>query len=135
MIKFGIFIALVILAVSFFSPGLLKNWKQKSLEFFNPAAKEKRLLGDLNGQISELNKILNNVGLSEKERNKKIGSILENAQSVVSEIEDLNEKGDLTATVTNLIQKVFPKNKENISPGATWVPPGLIPITECVPKK
>lgn len=135
MIKFGIFIALVILAVSFFSPGIVKNWKQKSLEFFNPAVKEKRLLGNLNDQIAELNKVLNNTGLSEKERNKKIGSILENAQSVVSEIEDLNEKGDLTATVTNLIQKILPKSKENASPDPTWVPPGLIPITECVPKK
>lgn len=135
MIKLGIFVVLVILAVSFFSPGAVKNWKQKSLEFLNPAVKEKRLLGDLNNQITELSKVLNNTGLSEKEKNKKIGSILENTQSVVSELEDLNEKGDLTATVTNLIQKVLPKSKENTNPGPTWVPPGLIPVTECVPKK
>lgn len=130
MIRLAGFLLITLLTIYFWAPDLIRDWKQKSVEFINPAVKEKRLLGDLNYQMEELGDLLNNGALSDKERVKKMNSIIQDSQDKISEVGQINEKGDVTATLNNLLQKVLPKSENKLSPQPTWLPAG----TECKTK-
>lgn len=133
MLKLAGFIIIAILILGFLNPKIFQDWKQKTIEFINPVAKEKRLLGDLSSQINELDSLINNEALSNKEKTKKINSLIQNSHGTISEIGSLNDKSDLISTVGNLLQKVL-STKEKLSPQPTWIPPSLIK-TKCDPVK
>ena len=125
-------IILILIGIAVFKPSILQNWKNKTLEFINPAFKERRLLGDLDSQIRELGGLINDNGKKLSPDNlKRINSILENSQSTISEVERLNEKGDFSATINNLLQKVLPGNDNKLKSEPTWIPPSLISSENC----
>ena len=68
MFKLTGFIITGALILAFLNPKIFQDWKQKTIEFINPAAKEKRLLNTLDSQINEFGLLINDGSLSEKEK-------------------------------------------------------------------
>ena len=117
---------IILVTLAFLKPNIFYEWKQKILEFINPAVKEKRLLSDLDYQLGELSNFINrDFSLSEKERNKKINSVIENSKNLISEIKETSEKSDIMATVSNILGKVLPTNKEDLKTQPTWIPENI----------
>lgn len=127
MFRVGGFLIVILITLVFLNPQIFNNLKERSIEFVNPAVKEKRLLNDLSYQIEEFGNLANSEefsALSEDEKINTISSFLGSHKSTLSEIEQLNEKRDLAATVSNLLQKILPGNKTQLDPQPTWLPAG-----------
>lgn len=115
-----IFIIALLLGATFlwFNREKVSEFKRNTIETINPAAKEKRLLGEMEKNLAQLDALLNEK--SGPEQNKKIASILNSAKQTLSELQETNAKLDIGANLSNLLQKVIPL-AEKASP--TWVPP------------
>lgn len=127
MLRVGGFLIVILITLVFLNPQIFRNLKEKSIEFVNPAVKEKRLLNDLSYQIDEFGNFVNSEefsALSGGEKINTISSFVEGYKSTLSEVEQLNEKGDLIATVSNLLKKVLPGKNNRLDPQPTWLPPG-----------
>lgn len=99
----------------------IQEFKRNAIETINPAAKEKRLMGEIQGNINELDTLLHTKNpLSTSEQAKKIGALLNNAKQTLSELQQTNEKLDLGANLSHLIQKLIPLEDK---PSPTWLPP------------
>ena len=125
MLKLTGAILMGVLVLAFLNPKVFQDWKQKTIEFINPAAKEKRLLNTLDSQINEFGLLINDESLSEKEKIKKINSLIENSHGNISEIENLNDKSDLASIASNFFNKILPGDKEKLSPQPTWLSPNI----------
>ena len=90
----------------------VEDYKQKIIETVNPAAKERRLLGELENSLAVLEKL----SLADKQ---KVSATLSNARSTLQELRDTNQKADLGANLSNLIQKIVPFD---LKPSPTWLP-------------
>jgi hypothetical protein len=129
MYRIGGFLIFVIATTWFVNPEIFQRFKQKSLELFNPAKKEQRLIEDLGGRLDQINNFINSdefPTLSEEEKIARINSLLEESGNTLKLIEESNRKGDIAATGSNILQKILPgsKGKEVLSPDPTWLPPG-----------
>lgn len=103
----------------------IQEFKRNAIETINPAAKEKRLMGEIQDNINELDILLNTKNpLSSPEQAKKIASALNQTKQTLSELQQTNEKLDLGANLSHLIQKLIPLEDK---PSPTWLPP----IKEC----
>ncbi len=109
----------------FFNQDKIEDYKQRIVETINPAAKEKRLLSELETSLGELGSVLEKsstepekLSASEKQ---KISTALGKTQTVLQELKETNKKSDLVANLSNLIQKIVPFESE---PSPTWLPSG-----------
>lgn len=125
MFKLAGVIVAGVLVLGFLNPKTFENWKQKTIEFINPAAKEKKLLNNLNSGINEISLSINDKLLSENDKIKKINSLIDSSHGTISEIESLNDKSDLISTVSTFLKKILPGDKQKFSPQPTWFPPGF----------
>lgn len=91
----------------------VEEFKQKAIESINPAAKEKRLLGELSGNLSKFDQLI-----AQKDSSG-LASALNQARGILEELKETNEKTDLGANLSNLIQKVVPLPAK---PSPTWLP-------------
>lgn len=110
----------------FFNRQKIENFKQKIIETVNPAVKERRLLGELETELNQLDYFLNNPtavnqkSLGGSDEQKTVLAI-NKARSALAELKETNKKNDLGASVSNLIQKIIPLN---VQPSPTWLPSG-----------
>ena len=111
---------LIASALIVFNRQKIEDYKQKIIEVVNPAAKERRLLGELENNLNQLGSSadLDKLSVSDKQ---KLSAAISNAQSTLQELKETNQKIDLGANLSNLLQKIVPLNSE---PSPTWVPPG-----------
>lgn len=101
----------------FFNQDKIEEYKQRIVETVNPAAKEERLLSELETSLGELSEKLS---VSEKQ---KVSTVLSKTQSTLQALKEINKKGDLVANLSNLVQKIVPFESE---PFPTWLPPGQV---------
>lgn len=97
----------------------VQEYKRQTIEAINPAAKERRLVGELKNNLANLELTLaknpKNAAGSEE-----ISSLLNSAKSTLQELQETSQKNDIGANLSNLIQKVVPLAA---TPSPTWLPP------------
>ncbi len=121
MVKIVGIILLIGAVFLFLNRDKIQEFKRNTIETINPAVKEKRLMGEIQNSISQLDTILNDKNAkASPEQNKKISTILNSAKQTLSELQQTNQKLDLGANLSNLIQKFIPLEDK---PTPTWVPP------------
>ncbi|HEY4484438.1 MAG TPA: hypothetical protein VI978_01810 [Candidatus Paceibacterota bacterium] len=99
----------------------VENFKQSIIETVNPAVKEKRLIGELKNNLESLDALLSDKSTASKdEKIKKANIAISDAQKTLEELQQTNQKSDLGANLSNLIQKFVPLGSE---PSPTWLPP------------
>lgn len=114
-------------ALVFLNRQKIEEYKQKIIEVINPAAKERRLLGELETNLDQLDSSLTNLAVGGKSLveaesdQKKLNTAIANARSTLQELKETNKKNDLGASVSSLIQKIIPLSSK---PSPTWLPPG-----------
>lgn len=91
----------------------IEDYKQKVIETVNPAAKERRLLGELENGLTNLD----NLSLVDKQ---KVSTVLGHVKSTLQELKETNQKADLGANLSNFLQKIVPFD---LKPSPTWLPP------------
>ena len=104
------------------------DYKQKVIEVINPAAKEKRLLGELETNFDQLGSIINSGNLASADK-QKLTTAMGNIKSTLVEFKETNQKTDLGANLSNLLQKIVPFDLE---PSPTWLPPSLTAAADCL---
>lgn len=130
MFKFLGFSLAVLAVLVFWQKDRLLDFKQQIIEVINPAVKERRLTEEIGVGLTELESVMADKELSTEERNKKIAETINKIQSTVGALQDSNEKLDLGANLSNLIQKFVPL-EEKATP--TWIPPS--PESSCEKSK
>src|SRR3989338_6662283 len=109
-------------ALLFINKDKIEDYKQRVIESINPAAKEKRIISELETNLGGLESILNTpialkeMSTSEKQR---LNTAIASARTTLQELKENNQKTDLAANLSNLIQKVLPFD---IKPSPTWLP-------------
>ena len=109
-------------ALLFINKDKIEDYKQRVIESINPAAKEKRIISELETNLGVLESILNTpialkeMSTSEKQR---LNTAIASARTTLQELKENNQKTDLAANLSNLIQKVLPFD---IKPSPTWLP-------------
>lgn len=121
--KISLFIILVLAGLIILNKEKVSDYKKKIIEAVNPAVKEKRLLGELGSSLDQLENLLSGKENlpSQGEVNKKAKTALNSFKKTLEELRETNEKTDLGASLSNLIQKFIPLVSE---PSPTWLPPG-----------
>ena len=120
MIRFFGIALLIGAAFVFFNRDKVTEFKRNAIETVNPAAKEKRLMDEIGANLNKLDALLADKN-AKPETLKEIASTINNAKQTLAELQQTNEKLDLGANLSNLIQKIVPL-AEKASP--TWLPPG-----------
>lgn len=108
----GVFI-LIAAALLFLNREKIEDYKQRIIEAVNPAAKEGRLLGELESEINNLEKVS---PVDKQKFNTALGS----AKATIQELKATNQKTDLGANLSNILQKISPFESK---PSPTWLPP------------
>lgn len=95
----------------------ISEFKRNTIEAINPAVKEKRLIGEIRDNIDRLD-----AWLASPPSNSfpNIASVINQTKQTLSELQQTNEKLDLGANLSHLIQKVLPLAEK---PAPTWSPP------------
>jgi len=109
-------------ALLFINKDKIEDYKQRVIESINPAAKEKRIISELETNLGVLESILNTpIELKEMSANEKqrLNTAIASARTTLQELKENNQKTDLAANLSNLIQKVLPFD---IKPSPTWLP-------------
>lgn len=109
-------------ALLFINKDKIEDYKQRVIESINPAAKEKRIISELETNLGVLESILNTpIALKEMSANEKqrLNTAIASARTTLQELKENNQKTDLAANLSNLIQKVLPFD---IKPSPTWLP-------------
>ncbi|MBI2676518.1 MAG: hypothetical protein HYX21_00990 [Candidatus Yanofskybacteria bacterium] len=121
MAKFIGFTLLIAAVLVVLNREKVENFKQSVIETINPAVKEKRLIGELKNSLEGLDALLSDKSTASKdEKIKKANIAVSNARKTLEELQSTNQKSDLGANLSNLIQKFVPLNSE---PSPTWLPP------------
>ncbi len=138
MIKFLIFL-LIIAAIGYFVINQIPSLKERVIEVINPAAKERRLIGELKANLNELSKSLDEVGKQKSPADTRSG--IKNSQSILGESQNLLEKisningdagiiGSQIGRIINAFSDKTPYPADHLqSPAA---PP--IPVYSCPPR-
>ncbi len=109
---------LIAAALIVFNRDKIESYKQRIIEAVNPATKERRLLGELESNLDRFSATLDQLSPSEKQ---KISTALGSAKSILQELKETNQKTDLAANLSNILQKIVPLD---LGPSPTWLPPG-----------
>lgn len=109
---------LIAAALIVFNRDKIESYKQRIIEAVNPATKERRLLGELESNLDRFSATLDQLSPSEKQ---KISTALGSAKSILQELKETNQKTDLAANLSNILQKIVPLD---LRPSPTWLPPG-----------
>lgn len=126
MIRLAGITLLIIAALIVFNREKIENYKQRIIETINPAAKERRLLTELETNLDQLGSVLSaaqsdafeKLSISDKQNLTKAAA---QAKSALNELKETNQKTDLVSNLSNLIQKLVPFDSK---PSPTWLPPG-----------
>ncbi len=125
MTKFISVLILIGAALVIFNRQKIEDWKQSVVEMVNPAAKERRLLGELESNLAQLRATFNEPAIKSGKiipsDQQKINSFLGSTKNALQELKETNQKLDLGANLSNLLQKIVPLNSK---PSPTWLPPG-----------
>ena len=110
-------------ALLFLNKEKINDYKQRIIESINPAAKERRVIGELETNLVAIESILNKTSLElggmTAEEKQKINTAIASAKTTLQELKENNQKTDLGANLSNLIQKVLPFDTQ---PSPTWLP-------------
>jgi len=123
--KITLLAILILAGFAFFNKDKVADYKRKAIETVNPSAKEKRLINELGASLIQLDNLLSDPSdqLSQERASKEAKATLNSLKETLNELRNTNEKTDLGANISNLIQKIIPFNSD---PSPTWLPP-----TEC----
>ncbi len=107
---FKFLIILVILAAGvYFAVNQIPSLKERVIEAINPAAKEKRLLGELKANLDELGQNLDEAGKQKSSADIKSG--IKNSQSLLGKsrsiMEELSKTNDGTGIISSQIGKII----------------------------
>ena len=119
MIRFFGVALLIGAGLIFFNRDKVTEFKRNTIETINPAAKEKRLMGEIEANLNKLDTLLADKNAS-PDKLKQIASAISSTKQTLTELQQTNEQLDLGANLSNLIQKIVPLT-EKASP--TWAPP------------
>lgn len=116
-------ILLLIGAVTvFINRDKISEFKRNVIETVNPAAKEKRLITDIQNNLQELDSLLNGQSFEPGSAlSKKVAGLVNETKQTLDELQETNGKLDLGANLSNLLQKIIPLGE---APSPTWLPPG-----------
>ena len=120
MIGFSI---LVIAALILINKERVADYKRKIIETVNPAAKERRLITELETSLNQLDSLLSGEPLEKasKEEIRKTKTAVNSAKKTLEELREASRQNDLGANLSNFINKFIPLESE---PSPTWLPPG-----------
>lgn len=104
---------LIAAALIVFNREKIENYKQRVIEAVNPAAAEGRLLDELENEINNLEKL----SVADKQ---KFSTAIGSAKTTLQELKATNQKTDLGANLSNILQKISPFESK---PSPTWLPP------------
>ena len=111
---------LIAAALIVFNREKIEDYKQKIIETINPSIRERRLLGELENELQKFDSLANFETLSSADK-QKLNSAVNSAKSALQELKEANQKTDLGANLSHLIQKIIPFESK---PSPTWLPPG-----------
>lgn len=116
---------LIAAALIVFNREKIESYKQSIIETINPAAKEKRLLGELENNLNQLASLLNVSSVDSEKLSstdkEKLNTTIAKTKSSLQELKEANQKTDLVSNLSRLIQKIIPLDPK---PSPTWLPPG-----------
>ena len=121
LVGFSILILAVLILVN---KEKVADYKRRIIETVNPAAKEKRLITELESSLNELDSLLSGKisgQIGEEGESVKTKASISNAKKVLEELRETSRQNDLGANLSNLINKFIPLESKT-SP--TWLPPG-----------
>jgi len=105
---------LIILATgAYFAVNQIPSLKERVIEAVNPAAKERRLLGELSANLDEIEKKLEEAGREKeeaaaREKIKSSAALLEKSKGIMAEISKINEgAGIIGSRVGKVIDALF----------------------------
>lgn len=99
----------------------ISEFRRNAIETINPAAKEKRLIGEIQNNLGRLNSLLTGQDIkSGSGTAKDVASIINRTKQTLFELQQTNEKLDLGANLSHLIQSLIPLAEK---PSPTWAPP------------
>ena len=138
IIKFLIFL-LIITAIGYFVINQIPSLKERVIEAINPAVKEARLLGELETNLDEIDKSLEEA--TEQKGSGKIlekinssRNLLENSKNLLSEISKINGDtgmiGSQIGKIINAFSDQTPYPADHLQSSAT----PLTPIYSCPPR-
>ena len=121
LVGFSILILAVLILVN---KEKVADYKRRIIETVNPAAKEKRLITELESSLNELDSLLSGkisgqIGKEGESVKTKVS--INNAKKVLEELREASRQNDLGANLSNLINKFIPLESK---PSPTWLPPG-----------
>jgi len=117
------FSILVIAALILINKERVADYKRKIIETVNPAAKERRLITELETSLNQLDSLLSGEPLEKasKEEIRKTKTAVNSAKKTLEELREASRQNDLGANLSNFINKFIPLESE---PSPTWLPPG-----------
>src|SRR3989344_5858400 len=98
---------LIAAALIVFNREKIEDYKQKIIETINPSVRERRLLGELENELQKFDSLANFETLSSADK-QKLNSAVNSAKSALQELKEANQKTDLGANLSHLIQKPLP---------------------------
>ena len=118
---FGVII-LVGATLVFINREKISDFKRNVIETVNPAAKEKRLINAIQDNLRELDVLLAGQNFEPgSDLSKRVAGVVGATKQNLEELQQTNDKLDLGANLSNLLQKIIPLDE---SPSPTWMPPG-----------
>jgi DNA repair ATPase RecN len=138
MLKFLI-ILIVLAAGAYFAINQIPSLKARVIEAVNPAAKEARLLGELENNLNEIDKSLKEAteqkGLDKiREKINSSKNLLENSKDLLSEISEINSDtgviGSQIGKIINALSDQTPYPADHLQ--SSVAPP--TPIYSCPPR-
>ncbi|OGN07463.1 MAG: hypothetical protein A2669_01970 [Candidatus Yanofskybacteria bacterium RIFCSPHIGHO2_01_FULL_48_25b] len=109
MFKLLIFIVLIV-AIAVLTP-LGQQLKARVITYVNPTAAEREVINNLQNKLSTISKTINKSDfqkLKSPEQIKELNKMLEETQSIAAKAGEIAEKSDITAAISNIIQKFIP---------------------------
>ncbi len=99
----------------------ISDFKRNVIETVNPAAKEKRFITAIQNNLRELDSLLTGQNFEPGPTlSKKIAGVIGETKQNLDELQQTNNKLDLGANLSNLLQKIIPLGEP---PSPTWFPP------------
>mgnify|MGYP001576949132 FL=1 len=116
MTKLFIF-GIAVVGLLVFTP-LGQPFKDHVISIINPAITQRKVVADLQQNLSTLSKTVNAPGfqkMSASEQLSKLNGLINKTATLANVVEETAAKSDITAGISTLIQKIIPSNQNNSS--------------------